>query len=230
MHFTESDYSDLLSLFDYVGKKFSEWEEIAANWGLSINEPFNFPVGSLYAKDCDQAGAEYWFYDGVLSYGVYVWVLLGAVCSVITIKKGKHTDDSGNFSLEKKPVELPKELSACSRLFAPILNLTRKDWDTEADLVKEASRLIEAVASFSEAKEQEYFFSLKDDVFPKHIVDKCTIAFEVWQGKLDGIYLVMTDEAQKKAQKIWKAESRRQSKAHKLSRLFHARGQILPPK
>ena len=69
MNLTESDYCDLLSLFDYVGKKFSNWEETAANWGLNINEPLNFPVGSLYAKDYDQAGTEYWFYDGVLSYG-----------------------------------------------------------------------------------------------------------------------------------------------------------------
>ena len=204
---TEADYNSLSLLFDYAGKNFKNWEEIYTNWGLRINEPLNFPVGGLYAKDYDQAGTEYWFYDGVLSYGVYVWILLGAVCSVITIKKGKYITNSSNFVLEKKPEAFPQELSACSRLFAPILNLTPKDFDTETDFLKEASRLFEGVATFSEAKQQEYFFTLKDSTFPQRLVDKCIISFNISQDKVDEIYLSITDEAEKKALKQWSGKN-----------------------
>lgn len=101
MDFAELNKNDLLSLFNYVGKKFNRWEELDTNWGLDINEPINFPVGVLYAKDYDQAGTNYWFYDGVVSYGMYVWSLLDGVCSVITIKKGKYISNENNFRLEK---------------------------------------------------------------------------------------------------------------------------------
>ena len=98
---TEADYNSLSLLFDYAGKNFRNWEEIDTNWGLRINEPLNFPVGGLYAKDYDQAGTEYWFYDGVLSYGVYGWILLGAVCSVITIKKENISPTAATLFLKK---------------------------------------------------------------------------------------------------------------------------------
>ena len=198
---TEADYNSLSLLFDYIGKNFKNWEEIYTNWGLCINEPLNFPVGGLYAKDYDQAGTEYWFYDGVLSYGVYVWLLLGTVCSGITIKKGKYITNSSNFILEKRPETFSQELSACSRLFAPILNLTVKDFDTEDDFLKEASRLFKGVATFSEINQHEYFFTLKNGAFPQKLIDKCIISFNISQDNVDGIYLGITDEAEKKALK-----------------------------
>lgn len=201
---TDADYNSLSLLFDYVGKKFKDWELIDTNWGLRINEPLNFPVGGLYAKDYDQAGTEYWFYDGVLSYSVYVWVLLGAVCSGITIKKGKClTSSSGNFILEKKPEAFSQELSASSRLFTPILNLNPKDFDTEDDCIKEASRLFEGVATFSEVKQHECIFTLKDGAFPQELVKKCIISFDISQDNVDEIYLSITDEAEEKALKHW---------------------------
>ncbi len=204
---TEADYNSLSLLFDYTGKNFKDWEEIGTNWGLRINEPLNFPVGGLYAKDYDQAGTEYWFYDGVLSYGVYVWCLLGAVCSVITVKKGKYITSSSNFVLEKKPEAFSQELSACSRLFVPILNLTLKDFDTEDDFLKEVSRLLEEVATFSEAKQHEYFFTLKDGTFSKELIDKCMISLYISQDKVDEIFLSITDEAEKKALKQWSGKN-----------------------
>ena len=207
MNLTEPDKSDLLSLFDYVGKKFKHYEDIAPNWGLEINETLDFPVGYLYAKDYDQAGTEYWFYDGVLSYGVYVWYLLGAVCSGITIKKGKHTDESNTFFLEEKPEELLQKSSACSGLFAPILDLSMKDFETEADLAKEASRLLEGFALFVDAKEHAYSFALDESFFPNSIADKSKINFEIWQDKIDEIYLVITDEAESRARKAWEEET-----------------------
>lgn len=199
--YTEADYKSLSLLFDYVGKKFKNSEEIDRNWGLRINEPLNFPVGGLYAKDFDQAGTEYWFYDGVLSYGMYAWYLLGAVCSVITIKKGKYIANNGsNFILEKNPEAFSGELSVCSRLFESILDLNMKDFDTEADFIKEISRLLEGVATFSsEEKPHEYLFNLNPDVFPKKLVKTCEISFYVSEDKIEAIYLGITDEAGEKA-------------------------------
>ena len=197
MNLTEPDNSELLGLFNYVGKKFNQFEQIDTNWGLHINETLNFPAGILYAADYDQAGTEYWFYDGVLSYGVYVWYLLGAVCSVITIEKGKHTDDSGSFQLEENPEEIPGKPPACSGLFDSILSLNMSAFETEDDLVKEVSRLLEGVATLSEANGHEYSFL---------VADKCVLSFEVCQGEVDGICLVMTEEAEGEAERAWEEE------------------------
>jgi len=197
MNVTESDNSELLALFNYVGKKFNHFEQIDTNWGLRITEALNFPAGVFYAADYDQAGTEYWFYDGVLSYGVYVWYLLGAVCSMITIEKGKHIDDCGSFHLEESPGELPKKPSACSELFDSILSLSMNAFETEDALVKEASRLLDGTASFYEANEHEYSFLAADN---------CILTFSVWQGKVDGICLVMTEEAEAEADRAWEEE------------------------
>lgn len=199
--FTEADYNSLSLLFGYVGKEFKSYEEIDRNWGLRINEPLNFPVGGLYAKDYDQAGTEYWFYDGVLSYGMYIWYLLGGVCSGITIKKGKYIANNGsNFILEKKPEAFSGELSVYSRLFESILDLDMKDFDSEADFIKEVSRLLEGTATFSsEKKPHEYLFNLNPDVFPKKLVKTCEISIYVWQDKIDELSLSITDEAGEKA-------------------------------
>lgn len=84
-----------------------------------------------------------------------------------------------------------------------------KDFHTEMDLVKEASRLLEGVASLFNAKKHEYFFSLKDTFFPKRIVDKCIITFTVWEGQLDEIYLGMTEEAIEEAEKMGKPKKKK---------------------
>jgi len=197
VNLAEPDNSELSALFDYVGKKFKNFEQIDTNWGLHVSEALDFPAGVLYAADYDQAGTEYWFYDGVLSYGVYVWYLLGAVCSMITIEKGKHISSSGSFQLEENPEELPQKPSACSELFAAILCLNMKAFETEEDLVKEASRLLEGVASFSGAEEHEYSYLVSD---------KCMLTFYVLQGEIDGICLAMTEEAQDEADRAWEEE------------------------
>ena len=203
MDVTEHAKKELLSLFGYVGKKFEYWEEIDKNWGLKINEPLNFSVGTIYAKDYDQAGTAYWFYDGVLSYGMYVWYLLGAVCSVITIKKGRYIgDDSANFVLEENSDDIIPKPSVCSELFTPILNLSMADFNTEAGLVKTASEFLEGVALFSSERSHEYSFVLDDSLFPKHTVDKCELSFDVWQGKVDGIYLTITEKAKCEAKRV----------------------------
>jgi len=189
--------SELLALFNYVGKKFDHYEQIDTNWGLNITEALGFPAGVLYAADYDQAGTEYWFYDSLLSYGVYVWYLLGAVCSVITIKKGKHLDGSGSFQLEENPEALPQKPSVCSELFNSILSLDMDAFETEENLVKEVSRLLEGVASFYEANGHEYSFLA---------AGKCILSFEVWQGKVDGICLVMTEAAEEEAERAWEEE------------------------
>lgn len=76
MNLAEPDNSDLLLLFDYIGKKFSSWEEIGTNWGLKINESLNFPAGGLYAKDYDQAepniGSMMGSFHTVYMYGLYL--------------------------------------------------------------------------------------------------------------------------------------------------------------
>ena len=199
MNLTEPDNRELSALFNYVGKKFKHFEQIDTNWGLHITEVLNFPAGVLYAADYDQAGTEYWFYDGALSYGVYVWYLLGAVCSMITIEKGKHIDNSGSFQLEENPEELPEKPSACSELLDAILSLNMNAFETEDDLVKEASRLLEGIASFYEANGHEYSFLA---------TDKCILSFEVCQGGIDGICLVMTEEAEDEAERAWEEERR----------------------
>ena len=190
-----------MALFDYVGRKFDQFEQIDTNWGLHITGALGFPAGILYAADYDQAGTEYWFYDGALSYGVYVWYLLGAVCSMITIEKGKYTDNSGSFHLEESPEAIPEKPSACSELFVSLLSLNMDAFDTEADLVNEAARLLEGAASVIEVKEHEYSFL---------VADNCILTFEVCQGEIDGLRLVMTDEAEDEAERAWEEERKKQ--------------------
>ena len=197
MNLTEADKNEFLLLFDYVGKKFNHWDELDSNWGLKVNEFLNFPVGTLYAKEYDQAGIEYWFYDSVLSYGMYVWYLLDAICSVITIKEGRYACDSGNFFFEKNPEPIPDKPSMCSVLFADILKLSMENFDSETYLLKEASSRLEGIAEFRAVRGHEYFFSLDYNFFPRLVIDKCEITFEIWQGGIDEIYLVITDEAKK---------------------------------
>lgn len=202
--FAETDYNSLYLLFDYVGKKFNDWAPIDTNWGLDIYEPLNFPVGGLYATDHDQAGTEYFFYDGVLTYSMYAWVLLGGVCSGIKITKGKYIrNDRSNFFLEKEPEEYSRELSVCSRLFSSVLDLSPKDFNTEDDFIKEAVRLFEGAAVFSEKTEYEYYFTLNEDIFPQKLVDKCMISICADEEGIEEIFLSITDKAQKKALSSW---------------------------
>ena len=166
------------------------------NWGLSIDEPFDFPVGKLYAEDLDQAGNAYWFYEGVLSYGMYVWALLDGVCSGIHIEKGKYIDDRNPnfFVLEESHDEIHSEISAYAKLFAPVLNLSMDDFETEDDLMKDVSRLLEGFASFSSQNpnNNDYIFSLDPGFFPEHIADGCKIVFNFYKGCID-MALVIRD-------------------------------------
>jgi len=47
---------------------------------------------------------------------------------------------------------------------------------------------------------------LEYSFFPKLIADKCKITFVVWQVEIDRIYLVITDEAENEAKRVWKEE------------------------